>query len=242
MSVERDHEVWSEDLAAYCLGALKPGDAAELECHLSDCERCRSELRSLRPAVDALPQSIERLEPPPELRRRLMAEVREDAAGGLAVAPTGGRGLGSRLRDRLQPSGRPLGLRPLVGLAAILLIAAAAIGYSIGDGGSPDRQGPERFVSGQAPGVVAELLSSADRGRLRLTNVRPLPDERVLQAWIQRGGKVTPVRSPFVPNREGRATTTIANLQGAERVMVTTEPPGGSESPTSAPIAAVSLE
>ena len=46
---------------------------------LGRCEQCRDELRWLRPAVDLLPASVQRLDPPPELRERLMAEVRGDA-------------------------------------------------------------------------------------------------------------------------------------------------------------------
>ena len=36
---ENDHERRSEDVAAFVLGALEPGEAAELERHLEGCER-----------------------------------------------------------------------------------------------------------------------------------------------------------------------------------------------------------
>ena len=39
------------------LGALEPEEAAELERHAESCERCRSEMRWLTPAVEALPES-----------------------------------------------------------------------------------------------------------------------------------------------------------------------------------------
>ena len=57
---ETEHERWSDDVAAYLLGALEPGEAAELERHLAGCERCRAELRWLRPAVELLPETVER--------------------------------------------------------------------------------------------------------------------------------------------------------------------------------------
>ena len=44
-----------------CSGALEPGEAAELERHVEGCERCREEIRWLTPAVNALPESVERL-------------------------------------------------------------------------------------------------------------------------------------------------------------------------------------
>ena len=48
---ETNHERWSEDVAAYMLGALEPAEAAELERHAEGCERCRPEIRWLTPAV-----------------------------------------------------------------------------------------------------------------------------------------------------------------------------------------------
>ena len=53
---ETDHTRWKDDVAAYVLGALEPGEAAELERHLAGCADCRAELRWLRPAVDLLPE------------------------------------------------------------------------------------------------------------------------------------------------------------------------------------------
>ena len=58
-----DHNRWSEDLAAYLLGALERDEAEALERHLEGCERCREEMRWLRPAVQTLPESVERAEP-----------------------------------------------------------------------------------------------------------------------------------------------------------------------------------
>jgi anti-sigma-K factor RskA len=243
MSVDHDHADWAENMAAYCLEALEPDEAAEFERHLAECERCRSQLRWFGPAVDVLPQSVERCEPPPELRSRLMAQVRAEAAEHVSGASASGKqGLGSWLRERLGGSGSwSLPYRPLAGLAAVLLIVGVVAGYVIGTDGSSERGSGDTVVTGQPPGVVAEVVREGDGGTLRLDNVRSLPDERVLQAWVQRDGDVTPVPALFVPDHDGRATTTIEDLRSVERVMVTTEPPGGSGSPTSAPIVAVSI-
>ncbi len=239
---DEHHDRWSDDLAAYVLGALDPAEAAELERHAEGCERCAEEIRWLTPAVQALPESVERLRPPPELRDRVMAEVRADAterehapAGADRGALTGGlmgwlRGLGSG----------PHGLWPAAGLAATVLaigaIAAFAIGGSDSDGG-----GTNTIVAGHAPGVTAKLVSEGDGGTLRLANVHALPPERVLEAWVRRNGEVEPVQALFVPDREGRASTTIDDMRGVDTVMVTTEPPSGSESPTSAPLVTISM-
>src|SRR3954451_25195015 len=76
---ENEHERRSDEIAAFLLGALEPGEAAELERHLAGCEECRTELEWLRPAVQQLPESVQRVEAPPALRPRLMEQVRSEA-------------------------------------------------------------------------------------------------------------------------------------------------------------------
>ena len=73
-----DHEHWREELAAYLLGALEPGEAADFERHLAGCEECRTEISWLRPAMQALPEGVALSEPSPRLRERVMAEVSSD--------------------------------------------------------------------------------------------------------------------------------------------------------------------
>jgi anti-sigma-K factor RskA len=226
---ENDHERWGDDLAVYVLGALEPDAAATFERHLEGCERCRAELRWLEPAVGALPEAVERVEPPPGLRARLMAEVEADAR---PAAP----GLRRRLSAWLRGSGSgPLALRPAIGLAALALFVAAVLGYAIG-GDSGDGGGESTIVAGQAPGVTATMVDEGDGGTLRLANVRQLPDGKVLEAWVQREGAVEPVRALFVPDHEGRASTQLPPMDGVEAVMVTAEPKGGSGEPTGEPL------
>ncbi len=229
---ETEHDRFNENIAAYALGALEPGEAAELERHVEGCERCRSELRWLTPAARSLPESVERLEPPRELRGRLMEEVRADARA--SSAQTGGARRRSPGWVRRLGSGS-LGWRPLAGLATVALVAVAVAGYQIGSDGSGEG-GTTTIVAGQPPGVTAKMVSEGDGGTLRLANVKQLPDGRVLEAWVERDGEIEAVPALFVPDREGRASTMIADMEGVETVMVTTEPSGGSEAPTSAPI------
>lgn len=231
--LNREHDRWREELSAYVLGSLSPAEAAECEHHIGECELCRAEVRWLAPAVDRLPQSVPRVEPPPRLRERLLSEAREDARAA-------GSGSSSRsLRSRWL--GGPSGLRPLTGVAAILLLCAVIAGYVIGNGGSGEHKA-STIVAGHAPGVTATVIRQGDAATLKLANVHGLPSQRVLEAWVRRDGDVQPVHALFVPNRDGRAQTTIDNMQGVETVMVTAEPAGGSESPTSAPIVTVSIE
>jgi len=242
-----DHERWSEDVAAYMLGALEPEEAAALEHHAEGCERCRAEIRWLTPALDALPESVEREQPPAELRARLLAEVRADVGAGAAAGASRGAakpGLAERASAWVRELGSgPMGLRPVAGVAVAVLVVAAVAGFAIGGGiGSDSSDKTSTLLYGEPPGVTAKMVSEGDSGTLHLANVKPLPSDRVLEAWVQRDGEVEAVEALFVPDREGRASTELPDMEGVEAVMVTTEPEGGSESPTSAPIVTIPIQ
>lgn len=232
-----EHERWREDVAPYLLGALEPEEASGFERHLEGCERCRSEVRWLAAAVASLPESVERYEPPPALRARLLEEVRAEAKKA-AAAP---EGEGRRLPSWLRGQGAH-GWRPLAGLAALALVFVAFAGYEIGSGGGAGGSGSQStVVAGHAPGVTATVEPNGKEAELQLANVAAMPEDRVLEAWVQREGEVEPVEALFVPDREGNAATMIPDMHGVEAVMVTEEPAGGSEAPTSTPIVTVPI-
>src|SRR3954454_5707628 len=164
---ENGHERHGDELAAYLLGALEPGEAAELERHLAGCDQCQTELEWLRPAVQLLPESVERIEAPPELRGRLMNQVRSELES--APAPR---------RSRRWSIGA-WSLRPLAGLAALVLVVAAVAAYAIGSGDSGGSN-TTTVVAGHSPGVIAEVVRGGGSGTLHLTNLHQLPPDKVL--------------------------------------------------------------
>jgi anti-sigma-K factor RskA len=222
-----DHNRWSEDLAAYMLGALGPEEAAGFERHLEGCERCRAEMRWFEPALATLPESVARQEPPPQLRAALMAEVRADA----------------------QPEDRPAKrrswswfARPAMAFAVLLLAVAVVAGYEIGKGGSGDSGSSSPTVlSTSENGINVKMVREGDGGTLHLAELEQLPPDKVLEAWVRREGTVEPVPALLVPNRKGQAETTIADMNGVDTVMVTEEPQGGSDTPTGEPIVSMSV-
>lgn len=224
-----DHKRWSEDLAAYMLGALEPAEATELERHLEGCERCREEMRWLEPAVHSLPESVERREPPKQLRQSLMAEVRADARGEQA--------------SERAPWWRSLwetrGLRAATGFALVALLVAGVVGYEVGRGGSGDE--PTNTIVRQVDGMTVKMIQEGESGTLQLSGVPQVPPDKVLEAWVEREGEVEAVPALFVPDRHGQAETTIEDMTGVTTVMVTEEPPGGSETPTGEPLMTMSV-
>lgn len=223
-----DHTRWSDDLAAYVLGALDPREAADLERHLEGCDRCQEELRWLEPAVHSLPETVERQEPPRQLREALMAEVREDArreAQPAAAKPS--------------PRRRWL-LKPAMGFAVLALLVAGVVGYEVGkDGGNGG--GGASTLEEQIGEMTVKMIQEDDGGKLELTGVPQLPPGKVLEAWVEREGEVEAVPALIVPDRNGHAETTIADMSGVETLMVTEEPTGGSETPTGPTIMEMSV-
>ena len=226
---ETSHDPRRDDLAAYLLGALDPTEAADLEGHLAGCEECRRELERLRPAALVLPETVERLQPPSGLRSRVMEEVRSDAA----VT----EGAPAKPRRRWGEWFRPSGLRLAAGLAVFVVLAAVVAGLAVRGGDSGG--GTTTAFAGKSPGVTAEMVREGDTGMLRLSNVHQLPPDRVLQAWVQRGKTVESADVLFAPNSDGVAAAVIDDMNGVDIVMVTTEPRGGSTTPTSKPLVSI---
>ena len=203
-----------EDLTGVLLGALDRGQERRVSRHLARCADCQAEVRWLQPAVDVLSESVEQVEPPPELRARLLAEIREEASD-----PKRGRRL-----PRLQIGG--LGLRPIAGLAVLALLGAGLAGYLLNSGGQGQTQTDAALVSPplKAEGGSANLETDDDSATLIAQGMPSLKGSAVYQVWVRRGAKVAP-SSYFVPDSEGTAAASVPEaLDGADAVMVTEEP------------------
>jgi len=234
-----DHRAWEEELAAYVLGALDAAERAAIEAHIDGCERCRADLRWIGAATEALPASVEPREPPARLRRRLLATVRAEAraaAGdaGSAAAPT-------RRRDFLAPV-----RRPAVALAAVAVLATGVVaGYLAGGSGDPEGVDAvtltARATDAAPAGAAATIVADGDAGTLRTDGLPDPPGGAVYQVWIRDGERIAP-STVFVVDRDGAGVAAIpAGLEGGDEVMVTREPRGGSDAPTSAPLLRASL-
>ena len=225
---ERKHEQLRDDISAWVIGALEPAESAALEEHIRGCESCARQVRWLQPATAALLESVEPMEPPPQLRERVMSEVRADAA----------RHEKSRGRER--GSFWDFLLRPATALAAVGLIAVGIGGYLVIDDGEQAPDSPP--VEAPTP-ILGSLERQGDTGTLELAGLRQLEDGRVYQAWVQHGD-VMRDSSLFVPRADGTATAAIPrdDLHGGEAVLVTIEPRGGSEQPTTEPLVSVKVD
>jgi hypothetical protein len=239
-----EHDRRLEEVAAFALGVLDAAQIDDFREHLDRCKRCQDELRWLEPAVRALPETVEQQSPPAELKVRLMEEVRADLAAEAQQGRDGQRReRASRKGFREWLSGLDIGgltWKPLAGMAAVILIVAAGVGYLVGNGGGSG--GTHTWESEQPGGIHASVVREGDQGELRLTGLGQVPKGKTLEAWVQRGEAVEPVAMLFRPDGEGNASTQIEDFEGVDAVMVTEEPAGGTKAPTTEPLVSVPLE
>ena len=147
-----------DDLVAYSLGALDPREAAAVEAHAPSCARCTRELEALAPAVAVLGESVQQFGPPPELRERVLAAVREEAEAKQAEL-TGARA-GQEATARRERRGlRGLLMRPAVGLAGLAIVGAGVGGYLVADE-SGNGEGNRPFRSWRRRGSAAHSQSA----------------------------------------------------------------------------------
>ncbi len=224
------HGRYENELAAYMLGSLEAGEAEAFEGHLTACERCQARERWLRASIEVLPSSVEQVEPPPALRERLMETVRREAGMEQQSARP-------RFRRGLREWLGALSLQPATALAGVVLLLAAGIaGYAIGNeggGSSPTRIAATGTAA--APQTTGTLVRSGDVGVLRVSNL-PQRRGRVYEVWLVQGGKPLP-SALFQVGRDGKGAAGIpGGLDDSTQVMVTSEPGGGSDQPTTQPL------
>jgi anti-sigma-K factor RskA len=232
------HQRYEEELAAYMLGALEPGEERAFAEHLAGCDHCQARERWLRASVDVLPSAVEQHEPPPALRERLFDVVRREAgvpheAARPQPAAASSRSLAERLRDWLGAAS----LRPAAALTAVVLLLAAGVaGYAI-RGGGEGGGGATLTVTGTAaaPQTTGSVVRNGDSGILRVANL-PQRRGRIYEVWLVQDGKPVP-STLFQVRRDGTGAAAIpSGLDASTQVMVTAEPPGGSDQPTTQPL------
>jgi anti-sigma-K factor RskA len=232
-----DHAHWADATGAYVLDALPEPERAQFENHMAHCRVCREEADELRVAAAVLPVSVPPVLPPAGLKARVMAEVdREAALLAAAVAPAGEPAPSPRRRwSWLSP-------RPVMALAAAAAVAVV-VALSVGD-----RNGATTFPASMdraqvARGAHGELRVRDRSATLVVSGLRPPQEGRVYQVWIKHPGRdAEPTDSLFAPRADGSATAGVpAALRDGDTVMVTSEPRGGSEAPTRAPLLSAAL-
>jgi anti-sigma-K factor RskA len=230
-----------DDAGSYVLHALPDDEHARFEAHLATCAECQREVADLQVAADTLPLAAVQVDPPPELRDRIMTIVRSEAellaaAGARADEPAAAPAAKAPRRRRRWA----LSLRPLpAAMAASALVAAGVIGGIVLTGGNDTKTVTGTVQIASAPAARASLQLSDDATKLQVRRMPPPPAGKVYQVWLKRPNQdPAPTTALFRTDSSGSADVEIqrGRLKGVDQVLVTAEPDGGSMKPTSAPV------
>jgi anti-sigma-K factor RskA len=231
-----------DDAGPWVLGALDEPDAAEFSAHLDACAECRSEVAALQVVADVLPMAAPQVVPPPELKGRIMGVVHAEAQLLQASGPEADRPPRAAPADRERRGLGWLGrLRPVPAAAlATAVLALGVLGGVLATGGEDTE-----VVKGFGPRGAQVALHVADgkRGELDFRNMSAPPSGRVYQVWLVTGKeRPRPTHALFTVMADGRARVEIPeSLKGADQVLVSDEPPGGSRQPTGRVVAGAKL-
>ncbi|MFE7071477.1 anti-sigma factor domain-containing protein [Streptomyces sp. NPDC057620] len=237
---------------AYALHALSDDEREAFERHLGECEPCAQETAELSATAARLGLAVS-LPPRPAMREDVLRQirtVRQEGPGGPALPR----------RARTASRGRPVSRWAL---AACLAAAAALGGTAVwqheraedaleqarrADRGAndiaavltaPDARSRTTKLAGGATGTVV-VSDSRDRAVFMASGMTEPPRGKVYQLWFDDDGSM---RSAGLmdPASTSQAVLMKGAVAGASGMGVTVEPKGGSEEPTSTPLALLNL-
>ncbi|MFC9062502.1 anti-sigma factor domain-containing protein [Streptomyces sp. NPDC057074] len=234
---------------AYALDALEEEERFAFERHLAGCESCGQEVRELTATAARLGLAAS-LPAPPGLKVQVMgrvAEVRQQPPDSPDSASA------SHRRGRVMRWA----------LAACLAGVAALGGTTLWQYQRADEAGHEAREARAEADRVARVLSAPD-ARMASTDVDGAgrgsvvvsrgqdeavfitsgmaepPEGKVYQLWFADGDRMRPA-GLMNPSRTDQSVPMTGSVGAASAVGVTLEPAGGSEQPTTSPLALLQL-
>jgi hypothetical protein len=239
------------DAAAYALGALDPNELEVFRRHLATCSVCQEEVESLQQLTSVLATSAPQYPAPKRLRRRVMADVRDDVRRHQAAREVSGRpatgGLrigGLRTGWSLSPTGAGRGRPALLGgaLAAVLVLVVVIVGLTASGSKSGSTNPAGTHVYGASVGSAQVIVSGA-HGELVIHRLQQLPLDKTYEVWKESAsGAPQPTNALFNTSSTGDSAINVpGSLQGVTKILVTREPANGTAKPTSQPVVVASI-
>jgi anti-sigma-K factor RskA len=217
-----EHSKFQDDAAAFVLGALEPEEAEAFVEHLQTCAVCRDEVAAFALVVDALPMAAPAHQASRALRKRVIRGVRDEPKASETPVP--------RRRTWAPPSFSSLPRGALAGGVAVLVALAVGVGVWLGS------RGPSSRLI-QASVGNAQLRVTGDRGELIVNHLPPPGVGRIYEMWLQHGSAAPRPSTLFGVTTSGTADLGVpGGVKGVSRVLVTAEPDGGTQAPTTTPV------
>ena len=250
-----------EQAALHVLGALEPQEAREFKAALQADPELQSVVAQLTPVTGALAGAVPMVEPPPQLRAKVLAQVapvqktlslpeRQTGfnywlpwafAAGLAVVCVVLFAQDSRLQRLV--SYQSAQISSLNQLAATLQASTNQLEQTVLALQATNRLASLRIAMlnsqlADAPKAIAVTLWDSDKqaGVFVVQNMKPLPAGWDYQLWVMDPKYKTPVSAGvFQVDEQGTVRMNFKadkSIQTASKFAVTEEPKGGLASPT----------
>jgi len=229
---------------AYAIDALSDVERAEFEAHLATCAACRDEVDSLREAATLLGETAAAA-PPPAVRDAVLAGIAGirplPPVAVVSTGPTGPTGGGQVV---------PLRRRWFTGLVAaaavVVALSAGAVVWHPWTDGTTQHSLTDQVLAApdatQARATIGDaqvtLVRSASLGKaVVVTDDLPvLPEDQVYELWLQNPeGEFVP--AGLLPRSTSQKFLLLGDAGAATGAGITIEPAGGSQVPTTEPLA-----
>ena len=221
-------------LPEYALGCLSQEEAAAVAQHLGKCAQCRSELRSFQGVVGALALAAPEVEPPADLRRKLLRRIQPVPP---SASPERPQSWWQLLVTLLQ---KPVPAWGMASLAVVLMVVLASVTLWWPLGQQAAEEPGLRVIAlagtSAAPSARGLLVirSDGEYGSLVVERLPTLDTEHQYQLWLihddqRTSGGVFSVGDDGYASFEVSAPEALSHYQA---FGITVEPAGGSPGPT----------
>ncbi|MFJ7999475.1 anti-sigma factor domain-containing protein [Streptomyces sp. NPDC096310] len=233
---------------AYALHALAPKERAEFERHLEACHACSVEVRELSATAARLGRAVA-VTPPPALKEQVLRRIATERQDPPKVTPHQARSGGAGRGRALSRFALAACLAAVAGLGGVALRqhqeardarqeAQAAQRHSeelAAVLAAPDARVATGGLTNGATGSVI-VSRSRDRAAFVASGMPEPPSGKVYELWYNDGGTMR--AAGLLDPATGSASVLMDGpVDGASGMGITVEPAGGSEQPTSTPLA-----
>lgn len=235
-------------IGPYVLGACTAEEAAEVRARMVVDAGLRREVESYAAVREALLNA-----PPPacvpdeRVKARVMGVVREEAqlfaAAGRAEPARASESSWRHRSARVVTSRRRLGVVAALATALVALVVTGALIVGLGPGGGSSEDGRTVVVGtvlgSAAPRGHGEVVVDGDAGELRVSGFPAAGAGRTYQVWVRTGQgapRPTPILFDVDRDGNGRAAIPARAMERTDELLLTSEPEGGSPSPTRDPV------
>lgn len=233
--------------AALSVGSIDTADQASLQLHLAGCAECRVVAGQYMAAAARLPLALEPVQPPPELRGRLMRAVYTEAeAARSGRRPATDAAPWWRRLWVVLPASR--GLTMAAAGAAVVLIGLSSWALATRGASSSGPVAVALSATLAAPQAHGELTwdRSGDQAVITVSGL-PSPaalarNDAVYEVWLIRSNGTVLPATYLTRNPDGTWSAALrADVSAYSGVAATAEPEGGSMAPTGAKVFTGSL-